>query len=855
MGLWPVARIKNYEASMDQAETNSSRQGYVVIHGHFYQPPRENPWIEEIETEPSAFPFHDWNTRIAHECYTPNSCARIYDGTRRILDIVNNYEYISFNFGPTLMSWLEVHAPLTYQRILEADRRSLARLGHGNALAQAYNHAILPLLTPRDRETQVIWGLKDFEHRFGRQAEAMWLPETAMNYPTLATLVEHGMKFVILSPYQALRVRPLSGGDWEPVQAHTLDTTQAYRCFIPELSTGDPEKRNYIDVFFYNGDVASEISFGELLRDSHRLATRLTEAFSPEKDRPQLLHVATDGENYGHHKKFGELALSHALTQVLPQAGFTVTNYAAFLELAPPQMMVEVVVGDQGEGSSWSCAHGVKRWKEDCGCTTGAPFGWTQKWRTPLKLAFDFLSQRLADIFEREGQKYFRDPWAARNAYIEVILDRQMEVVERFFSREGRPRLSREDWVPALRLLEMQRHALLMYTSCGWFFADLAGLETLQVMKYAARALQLGQIFSQEPLEENFLQILQEARSNVPAEGNGRQIYERRIKPSVVDFGKIVNHWVISWLKDRERQCPARVYHYRVESLEHEVRTQASILLAAGQVRLTSGITLAVRHLAFFTAYLGSYLYRTQVLPELEQSKFAALKEELFGVLESAPENLIPLMAKRLGEDYFTVHDIFQEEKEEIFRDLLHSNHEDAVAQMRHHFSEAKPLLKAMAQDGLPVPRLYRALGEISMNRQLVELLRRLEPQPELLPASEELQELIRDAELLGLKLQSGEGARILQRMLTHYLNDLAVDMSVETAQAFLKFLEMVKRIPITLELTEAQNSFFSLMEEQFPSLAARSERDPQAKAMAQLLVKLAEALYFNPERFARLLA
>jgi len=838
----------------EQAEAKKGGQGYVVIHGHFYQPPRENPWIEEIEAEPSAQPFHDWNTRIAYECYTPNSCARIYNGARRILEIVNNYEYISFNFGPTLISWLETHAPLTYQRILEADHRSRARLGHGNALAQAYSHPILPLLSPRDRETQVIWGLKDFEHRFGRRAEAMWLPETAVNYPTLATLVEHGMKFVILSPYQALRVRPLTGGEWETVQAHTLDTTQAYRCFIPGLASGDPRKRNFIDVFFYNGEVASEISFGELLRDSYRLAQRLTEPFSPEAERPQLLHVATDGENYGHHKKFGELSLAHALTQVLPQSGFTITNYAAFLEVAPPQMMVELVVGERGEGSSWSCAHGVKRWKEDCGCATGGLPGWQQKWRAPLKNAIDYLNSRLAEIFEQEGQKYFRDPWSARNAYIEVIINRDLEVIAKFFAREGKPRLTRDDWVPALRLLEMQRHALLMYTSCGWFFADLAGLETLQVLKYAARALQLGQYFSKEPLESGFLQRLEEGRSNIPEEGNGRQIYERRIKAAIVDFGKIVNHWVISWLKDRDRLCPARVYHFRVEPQEHEVRTQASILLAAGRLRLTSGITLAVRNLAFFTAYLGSYLYRTQVLHELERPRFTALKQELFAVLESAPENLIPLMAKRLGEEYYTVHDVFQEEKEEIFRELLHPNQEEAVAEVRRHFNEAKPLLRAMAHEGLPLPRLYRALGEISMNRRLVELLRKLEPEPELLAESEELQELIQDAALFGLKLESGEGAQILQRILTHHLMDLAADLSDATAQDFYRFLELVRQIPITLELTEAQNYFFALMQEHFPSLAARSGREAEAKTLAQWLLKLAEALYFNTERFSQLL-
>lgn len=828
--------------------------GYVVVHGHFYQPPRENPWIEQIEVEGSAHPFHDWNARIAFECYTPNSCARIYDGQRRILDIVNNYEKISFNFGPTLLAWLEAYAPQTYARLLAADRASLKRLRHGNAIAQAYNHVILPLARPRDRETQIIWGLRDFEFRFGRPAEALWLPETAVDYDTLAALADHGLKYAILSPHQARRVRPLAGGPWEVVQAHTLDTTQAYRCVLPDASGGFSEPR-YIDLFFYNGEVAADLSFGDLLKDSYRLADRLTERFRPHIPRPQLLHVATDGENYGHHHKFGELALAHALTEVLPKRGFLLTNYAAFLELAPPKLQVELDLGPKQEGSSWSCAHGVGRWKENCGCTTGGREGWTQEWRTPLREAFDYLNERLARIFEEEGSKYLKDPWAARNDYIEVILDRREETVASFFARHGAARLERAHWPTALRLLEMERHALLMYTSCGWFFADLAGLETIQVMKYAARALQLGEIFSRQPLEEPFLQHLERARSNLPQEGDGRRIFLRRVKPAVVDFPKVVNQWAISWLKDRERQCPARVYHFRVEPREHEVQTQGTLALAAGVLRVTSGITWREEILGFFTVHLGSYLYRTQVLPRPEPEQFRTLKQELFRVLEQAPEDLVPLMARRLGERYYSVHDIFQEEKAQIFHDLLAPNREEAVALVAHHFQEAYPVLRAMAAEGLPLPRLYRALGEITLNRRLVEILRRLEPEPQLLPQSPELLALLEEAVLFHFKLESGEGSQILVRILHHHLTDLGVALNLETATQLKAFLELVKRLPISLEISEAQNFYFSLLEEHFAALAARSARQPEARKLAEILIQVAEALNFNPGRYQHLLA
>jgi alpha-amylase/alpha-mannosidase (GH57 family) len=839
---------------MDSPPPKKSSQGHVVIHGHFYQPPRENPWIEQIEMEISAHPFHDWNARINVECYSPNGCARVFDGQHRILDIINNYELISFNFGPTLLSWLEVKAPLAYQRVLEADRRSLNRLGTGNALAQSYNHTILPLANPRDRETQIIWGLQDFRHRFQRPPEAMWLPETAVNLPTLAALVDHGLKFVILSPYQAGRVRPLAGGSWQRVEGHTLDTTQAYRCYLPDAGS-KPAKRQYIDVFFYNGAVAADLSFGDLLQDSNRLAARLVEGFSPSQNHPQLLTVATDGENYGHHKKFGELALAHALTQALPQKGFQLSNYATFLKLAPPQMEAELYLGPSGAGSSWSCAHGVERWRSDCGCSTGGQPTWNQRWRGPLRESFDFLNERLGGLFESQGQKYFRDPWAARNAYIELILERTPETRDRFFAREGTPHLSSNDWVPALKLLEMQRHALLMYTSCGWFFADLAGLETLQVLKYAARALQLGQNFTPEPLEAPFLEHLERAVSNVPAAGTGRDLYLQRIKPLVVDFPKVVNQWAICWLKERERQCPSSIYHFRAETLEVEDKVQGSLLLGAGRLHLTSGTTLNSKVLNFFTVYMGSYLYRTQIMETQSTQDFQALKEELFQVLETTPENLIALMARRLGERYYSFHDMFREEKNDLFQDLLRHNREEALSLITHNYEEARPLLKAMAVEGLPLPRLFQAAGEITLNHYLVEMLRKLETDPGSSDISEDLLELIQEAEVLGLKLESVRGGQILGGILDRHLQDLVTEFKTKNASRLREFLTLLRRIPITLELTEAQNRFFTLMEESFPKLAGRAAADTGARTLSRLLIDLAEALSFSPVRYLKLLA
>jgi alpha-amylase/alpha-mannosidase (GH57 family) len=366
------------------------KDAFVAIHGHFYQPPRENPWLEIIETEESAHPFHDWNERIARECYRPNAHARILDGKSKILEIINNYSSISFNFGPTLLPWLEKHFPSVYQRILEADRESLRRFGRGNAIAQVYNHIIMPLANNRDKETEILWGMADFEKRFHRKPEALWLPETAVNYATLRVLVKYGMRYLILSPFQALRVKPLGGKKWTDVSQGRIDTTRPYRCFIQDAS-GKKLLDQFIDIFFYNGIISKEIAFGDLLKDGNHFCNRFTQFHQESKQRPQLIHVATDGETYGHHMKFGEMALAYALDKGFPTRGLELINYGSFLKRFPPVHEVEIDEGPKGEGTSWSCGHGVGRWKENCGCSTGGQPGWNQEWRKSLREGLDFL--------------------------------------------------------------------------------------------------------------------------------------------------------------------------------------------------------------------------------------------------------------------------------------------------------------------------------------------------------------------------------------------------------------------------------------------------------------------------------
>lgn len=480
----------------------------LIIHGHFYQPPRENPWTGEVEAEPGAAPFHDWNERIHAESYAPNAAA-------------DNYARISFNFGPTLLSWLERHHPDTYQHILNADRESATqRGGHGNAIAQAYGHAILPLCNERDRLTQVVWGVADFRFRFGREPEALWLPETAANDATLALLIERGFRYVILAPEQAKRVR--SASEWLDVSGGKVDTNRVYRFEHPDGSGRS------IAVFFYDASLARSIAFEKALTSSRGLV----ELFLRAANHGDLVNVATDGETYGHHFKFGDLGLAHALGVEARQAGFWITNYGEYLDRHAPQLAVEIENGPEGEGSSWSCVHGVGRWTRDCGCHTGGEAGWNQAWRDPLRVALNFLRDDAALKFESSASEILRDPWAARNDYVLVLLDERAR--EEFLAQHAVRTSSEAERLRVFQLLEMQRSALLMFTSCGWFFSDLAGIETLQVLRYAARVIDLQEQLGFDAPRKEFLALLANAKSNRPEKGNGAEIFMRLAGPAAV---------------------------------------------------------------------------------------------------------------------------------------------------------------------------------------------------------------------------------------------------------------------------------------------------------------------------------
>ena len=491
---------------------------YICVHGHFYQPPRENPWTGSIDQQLSAAPYHDWNERISAECYAPNAAAPILGADHRIVETVNNYATMSFNFGPTLHSWIERRRPAVHRLIVEADRLSRERYsGHGSAIAQVYNHMIMPLADRRDKKTQTVWGVRDFERRFGRRPEGMWLPETAVDLETLEALADADLKFTILAPHQALRVRAIGVEEWQDVSGGRIDPTEAYLCALPSGRS--------MNLFFYDGAISREIAFGELLNDGEGFARRLHHASRQERARPQIVHIATDGETYGHYRRHGEMALAYCFHAIERDGLGRLTNYGEYLERHPPARQVEIV-----ENSSWSCAHGVERWRDNCGCGSGMHPGWTQAWRKPLREAMDWLRDRLAAIYEEEARPYLRDPWAARDDYIELALDRSAETARRLLQRHALRKLTREERKKVFKLMEMEKNGLLGYTSCGWFFDEISGIEAVQVMDYAARAMELAQEARRVELEPEYVSILRAAPSN--AYGDGARVYEQLVKPA-----------------------------------------------------------------------------------------------------------------------------------------------------------------------------------------------------------------------------------------------------------------------------------------------------------------------------------
>jgi alpha-amylase/alpha-mannosidase (GH57 family) len=795
---------------------------WVCIHGHFYQPPRENPWLEAIEPQPSAHPYRDWNERITAECYRPNMAARVVDNDNQIIGIVDNYQRMSFNVGPTLMSWLELHAPDVHQALVDADAASQLRFsGHGSAMAQAYNHMIMPLASLRDRATQVRWGIADFRKRFGRAPEGMWLPECAVDTASLEALAAEGILFTVLAPHQAKAWRP-ANGEWR----HTaVDPGRAYKYLLPSGRT--------IDLFFYDGAVAQAVAFERLLADGHKIIERMINRGHAEGDEPTLCHIATDGETYGHHHRYGDMALAWALAQVEQGwQGTRLTNYGEFRAKVPATWEVQLV-----ENSSWSCAHGIERWREDCGCNSGGKPGWNQRWRRPLRDALDFLRDQVAAALDGAGALLFRDPWAARDSYIHVLLG-GAAAREEFLAKHAAHVLTPDERVRALSMMEMARHAMLMYTSCGWFFDELSGIETVQCMQYAARVAELLLDVGGHPAEGDFVERLSAAQSNLPEEGDGRKVWAQRVRPARVDPEKVAAHVAV-----RTLVTPTELTHavpgFVVEVVDAMERRSGRARMIASQLRVRSALTEAATTWCFAGLYLGEQHVTGGVRPPPSADEWTTINEELSSAFKTADV----FAAQRVIDHHFpgaqlSLGALLPGRRERVIAAVLGEALHRAEDQLGEAYDQQAPLIRWLVARELPVPEVLHAIAEGTLRRRVLTNLRAEHA------SFQALRDQLVEAAEVRVSLDTPEIALAASEGLRHLIDRVAADGEVDPAaiEIVARAAEITLRMKSVVDLWFAQNATWRLLQ-RVPELREKGH----TKAVHDL-ERLAKALRLAPK-------
>ncbi len=800
----------------------------ICIHAHFYQPPRENPWLESVELQDSAYPYHDWNERIAAECYAPNAAARILDHEGRISRIVNNYASMSFSFGPTLLAWMEKAAPETYAAIVGADRQSVERFGgHGCAVAQAYNHTIMPLASRRDKVTQVQWGIRDFEHRFGRSPEGMWLAETAVDLETLDVLAEAGIKFTILAPQQAACVRRLGTESWQDVHGGHVDPTMPYLLRTPSGQR--------IVLFFFDGPIAQAVVSERLLADGKRFAERLLSGFDDARGRAQLVHIAHQGETYGHYHRRGEMALAYGIQHVESTEAAQLTNYGQFLDLHPPTHEVQVV-----ERSSWSCSHELGRWTRDCGCNTGKNPSYRQGWRAPLREAMDLLHDDLAARFENEMSGLVRDPWAARDDYVSLVLDRGDDALAAFMERHASGPRSPEQRAKALQWLEVQRQCLLMYSSCGWFFDDVSSMESVQVLMYARRALQLAKMADVPgSLEERFVEKLAFAKSNVPEHGDAAGIYDKWVRPATVDLSRVAAHYAVSSLLERHPEASA-LFCYHVHSEDLQEHDAGSARVVVGNARVQSTITLEADRFVFGVLHFGDHNVNAGVGLFVSDDHYTALVESLADASHrgDVPE-VVRTLDKHFGGVSYSVQSLFRDARRRFLDLMLESTLTDDEAIYRQLYERNVPLMRFLSTLDAPLPTTFRTAAEVVLNSELREEFASDRPdvtQVEAMLDRAESWSVKLDREGLAYTLQ-----RTIERLALEMRDRAGEQVSLDAVESV---VELANRLPFDIDFSNVQTAYYELWRRVYVEMLEHSEEgDEDARVWADRFMALGEKL------------
>ncbi|GJM28714.1 MAG: glycoside hydrolase [Cyclobacteriaceae bacterium] len=786
---------------------------YLCIHGHFYQPPRENAWLEEIEIQDSASPFHDWNERITHECYRPNGTSRILNGQNRIIDIVNNYAKISFNFGPTLLSWMEHYAPEVHAAILEADKLSMEHFdGHGSAMAQVYNHIIMPLASRRDQVTQVLWGLEDFRSRFGREAEGMWLAETAVNLETLEILADYGVKFTVLAPRQAHRYRKIGSSTWN----NGIDSKRHYLCKLPSGKE--------IVLFFYDGERSQDVAFKGLLKNGRDFAETLVSSFDDRKE-PQLVHIATDGESYGHHHRHGDMALAFCCRYIETHGLAQLTNYSQFMNLVKADYEVEI-----HENTSWSCFHGIERWRSNCGC--GNESGYHQRWRAPLRESLNWLRDQLETVFETEMKPYTDQPWSVRDQYIQVILNRKEDFADQFLGIHIKKSLGKEERTKVIRLLEMQRQSLLMFTSCGWFFDEVSRIETVQILQYANRAIQLAERVSEVTLEDQFMEKLSKAQSNLPEINNASVIYQTQIQPKRISLTKVGMHYAVASLFD-ENPEHLRILNYSCVSNPFERYYAGVQILAIGKTSISSLVTLSQKQFNFAVLYIGQH-HIIGSASDTSEETFNELQVEIVKAFkESRVYKVVDIMQHYFGGSNFSFFELFRDAQTEILAKIMDANIQSAASSYKRVYERNYNILNVMHSAGLVIPSVLKQNTEVVINLELVESLQR--PNADLKNLSNLVEEVKKWEIPVDSKMLSFETTKKVNGLISKF-SEHPDDIKILTDISGI--LNLVRLIDIDPSLNELQNQLLQISR---VSAGRWSKSDkPSHKLLLNTLLKLA---------------
>jgi len=739
---------------------------FVVFFGHFYQPPRFNPWIEFVDYDISASPFHDWNERVAIECYSRLSNAPLYSEDGRVLDVVNIYSRISFSFGPLLLEWLRSRFPRVYDAVVEADKESLSREGFGNAIAQPYSHIIMPLADRRYKELAVNWGVKFFERTFERYPEGFWLPEAAVDYETLEVLADYGIKYVVLAPHQIEAIRV--GGRW--VKVGRADPRISYRIVLPSGRS--------IAAVVYDDILSREVSFGNLLDDGRALASRITESFNELLQEPQLVSIASDGEVYGHHRKRGVEELSRALSILDSIDHIRVTNYSKFLAVAPPRVKARVA-----ERTSWSCPHGVERWRANCGCGSEIRPGWSQEWRAPLRRAVDLLSSEVLRVLESRGAKLFKDPWAAALEYIEVLYGRELGGIALFMEKHLLEKGSPGAVVEALKVLEALRNALLAQSSDAWFFEDLYRFEPLQALKHIARSLELLEDLGIRGYEATIREVLRSAQSNRGIRGD--ELVDE-IARSKVDPAKIVAIYAVKSLRGSVGD-EGDVYSYTVSRSRRDRLKFGSTQIDMGVVNVLSKVTLEQNTLYYVLIHLGGWNFYVGV-GYLERPEDYIRVSDLFkSKVALIPQPaLVELLNEQFKGNVYTLSELPLDDQVDVALWVLEDLKSSLKGYLEGLLSTLVPLQRLLKATNARIPGYLTSAISTLLAIRLEESLRE--------PSLEDLRELMKLAEDLGVP----------------------VDPYVEELLS-LKLLELLERVevdPLNVRILEGALSLAVLLDE-----------------------------------------